>query len=81
MKLVQTRYKNAFIIYVVFFKIARFLWIILILNPGHTSLFLESVTIKFLEPTVEDPHVELRAEAQEKQIPSLNTMILLEKEK
>ena len=69
MYLVQTRYKNAFIIDVVFFKIARFLWIILILNPGHTSLFLESATIKFLGSTVEGPHVELWAEVQEKQIP------------
>ena len=31
--------------YVVFLKITTFLWRILILHPGHTSLFLETVTM------------------------------------
>ena len=46
--------------YAVFLKITTFLWIILILHPGHTSLFHETVTIKFIRP---------RAEGREKQIP------------
>ena len=33
--------------YVVFLKITTFLWRILILHPGRTSLLLETVTIKF----------------------------------
>ena len=63
------------------YDITTFLCIILILHPGHTSLFLETVTIKFMGPRAEGRHIESRAEAQEKQISSLNTMILLEKEK
>ena len=63
------------------YDITTFLWIILILHPGHTSLLLETVTIKFMGPRAEGRHIKSRAEAQEKQISSLNTMILLEKEK
>ena len=33
--------------YVAFLKVSALLWIILILHPGHTSLFLETV-IKFM---------------------------------
>ena len=33
------------IMYVVFLKITTFLWRILILHPGHTSLFLETITM------------------------------------
>ena len=36
------------IMHVVFLRIFSFLWIILITHPGHTNLFLESVTIKFI---------------------------------
>ena len=43
-----------------FFKVTTFLWIILILHPGHTSLFLETVIIKF---------GGRGAEGREKQIP------------
>ena len=49
------------IIYVVFLKITTFLWRTLILHPGHTSLFLE---------TVNDKIYGARAEGQEKQIPA-----------
>ena len=38
-----------------------FLWRILILHPGHTNLFLQTVTIKFWGP---------KAEGREKQIPN-----------
>ena len=34
----------------VFLKITTFLWIILMLHLGHTSLFLETVMIKFMDP-------------------------------
>ena len=34
--------------YVVFLKITTFLRTNLILHPGHTSLFLRTVTIKFM---------------------------------
>ena len=40
--------------HVYFLKITTFLWIILILHPGHTSLFHETVTIKFIGPRAED---------------------------
>ena len=36
--------------YVVFLKITTFLWISLILHPGHTNVLLETVTIKFMGP-------------------------------
>ena len=45
----------------IFFKVTTFLWIILILHPSHTSLFLETVIMKFGGP---------RAEGREKQIPN-----------
>ena len=35
--------------YVVFLKIITFLWLTLILHLGHTSLFLETVRIKYME--------------------------------
>ena len=50
-------------VYVAFLKITTFLQIIFILHSGHTSLFLETVTIKILG--TEEPRVEGR----EKQIP------------
>ena len=49
----KTRKILLLIMYVVFLKITTFLWRILILPPGHTSLFLETVTIKFMGPWVE----------------------------
>ena len=45
---VQTRKILSFLIYVVFLKITTFLRITLVLLPGHTSLFLETVTIKIM---------------------------------
>ena len=36
-----------------FFKVTTFLWIILILHPSHTTLFLETVIIKFGGPRAE----------------------------
>ena len=54
----------------IFLKIATFLWIILILHPGHSSLFLETVTIKFGSPRAR------RAEGREKQIPSITNYFL-----
>ena len=39
----------------------------LILHPGHTSLFLETVTIKFGLPKAEDRHIGPRAEDGKKQ--------------
>ena len=45
--------------YVVFLKVTTFSW----RNPGHTSLFLETVTIKF------GGGGGARAEIREKQIP------------
>ena len=71
----------SFKIYVAFFKITSFLCIILILHSGYRCLFLETTTIKFMGPMVEGQDIEQRDEAQEKQIPSLKTMILLEKVK
>ena len=62
----KTRKILLFIMYVVFFKITAFLWIILILHPGHTSLFLETKTINFMWPW------GLGAEGREKQIPESN---------
>ena len=56
----NTRKILLLIMHVVFLKITTSLWRILILHPGRTSLFLETVTIKF---------GGLRAEGQEKQIP------------
>ena len=50
-------------VYVVFLKITTFLQIIFILHSGHTSLFLETVTIKIWG--TEEP----RTEGREKQIP------------
>ena len=38
------------IMYVLFLKITRFLGPTLIIYPGHTSLFLETVKIKFMRP-------------------------------
>ena len=70
-----------FKIYVAFFKITRLLWIILILHPGHRCLFLETITITFIGLMVEGQDKEQKDEIQEKQIPSLKTMILLGKEK
>ena len=49
----KTRKILLLIMYVVFLKITTFLWRILILAPGHTSLFLETVTIKFMGPWAE----------------------------
>ena len=46
-----------FIMYVLFLKITRFLGLTLILRPGHISLFLETVKVKFLGPRVEDQHI------------------------
>ena len=46
-----------FIMYVLFLKITRFLGLTLILHPGHISLFLETVKVKFLGPRVEDQHI------------------------
>ena len=37
-------------LYVVFLKVTTFLWIILMLHPGYASLFLETITIKFMGP-------------------------------
>ena len=53
--LVQARQEKFFcwLMYAVFLKITTFLWIILILHPGHTSLFHETVTIKFIRPRAE----------------------------
>ena len=62
----KTRKILLFIMYVVFFKITVFLWIILILHPGHTSIFLETKTINFMWPW------GLGAEGREKQIPESN---------
>ena len=50
------------------FEDSYVLWIILILHPGHSSLFLETVTIKFGSPRAR------RAEGREKQIPSIPTI-------
>ena len=62
----KTRKILLFIMYVVFFKITAFLWIILILHLGHTSLFLETKTINFMWPW------GLGAEGREKEIPQSN---------
>ena len=51
----KTRKILLLIMYVVFLKVSTFLWIILILYPGHTSLFLETVTMKFGEPKGRGP--------------------------
>ena len=56
-----------FIMYVLFLKITRFLGLTLILHPGHTSLFLESVKIRFMGPRGRGP--TYGAEGREKQIP------------
>ena len=48
--------------YVVFLKITTFLWIILILHSGHTSLFIKTVTIKFMGARGRGP--TCRAESQ-----------------
>ena len=52
-----------------FLKITAFLWIILILHPGHTILFLETVIIKFGGTEGRGPTYGARAEGREKQIP------------
>ena len=39
----------------VFFKVTTFLWRILILSPGYTSLLFEIATIKFGEPSGREP--------------------------
>ena len=44
-----------FIMYVVFLKITTFLGLNLILHLGHTSLFLETVRIKFMGPRGRGP--------------------------
>ena len=54
-----------------FFKITTFLWIILTLHSSHTSLFPETVIIKFGGPRAEGRHKGPRAEGREKQIPFL----------
>ena len=62
MYLVQTRHKKFFCLQcmVHFFKVTTVLWIILILHPSHTSLFLETVIIKF--GGSRDRHMGPRAE-------------------
>ena len=55
-----------------FLKITRFLGLTLILHPGHTSLFLETVKIKFMGPRgrgAEGRGPTYGAEGREKQIP------------
>ena len=71
MYLVQTRHKKFFCWQCMlhFFKVTTFLWIILILHLSHTSLFLETVIIKFGGPRAEGRHMGPRAEGREKQIP------------
>ena len=57
----KTRQILLFIMYVVFLKITSFLRIILTFHSGHTNLFLETVTIKFMGPRgrrAEGPRVE-----------------------
>ena len=71
----------SFKIHIAFFKITRLLWTTLILHPGHRYLFHETVTIRFMGPMVEGRDIEQRDEVEEKQIPSLKTMILLKKRK
>ena len=44
-----------FMMYVLFLKITRFLGLTLILHPGHTSLFNETVKIKFMGPRGRGP--------------------------
>ena len=52
----QTRKNLALVkFYVVFLKMTPFLWVTLILHPGHTSLFLEAVRIKFMGPRGRGP--------------------------
>ena len=59
--------KNSSVETVYFLKITTFLWIILILHPGRSSLLLETVTIKFGRPRTDIWSGGLRAE--KKQIP------------
>ena len=47
--------KNLLFMYVLFLKITRFLGLTLILHPGHTSLFFETVKIKFMGPRGRGP--------------------------
>ena len=51
----------------VFLKITTFLWVILIIYPGYTSLFLETVTIKIGGPRDRGP--TYGPEGRKKQIP------------
>ena len=48
MYLVQIRPIKLFclLMYIVFLNIDTFSWIVLMLHPGHTNLFLETVTVK-----------------------------------
>ena len=50
------------IMHVYFLKISTFLWIILILHPGRSSLFLETVTIKFGGSRGRGPRADIRAD-------------------
>ena len=65
MYLVQTRHKKFFCM-LHFLKIATFLWIILILHPGHTSLLLETVIIKFGAPRRRGPTYEAEGRGSRK---------------
>ena len=53
-----------FIMYVLFLKITRFLGLTLILHPGHTSQFFETVKIKFMGPRAESRYMGPRAEGR-----------------
>ena len=64
---------------IVFLNIDTFLWILLIPHPGHTSLFLETVTVKFTGMRVGGaqgcrPIMGVRVEGREKQIPQKLTL-------
>ena len=50
------------IMHVYFLKISTFLWIIVILHPGHNSLLLETVTIKFGGSRGRGPRADIRTD-------------------
>ena len=59
------------ITYVYFLKITTFLWIILILHPGPSSLLLETVTKKIWGPRGREPTYGPGTKCREKKYPCL----------